>query len=97
MKLSLKIAAIGLCLAGGAVATGMPALAADVSVGVNAGGIAFGYSDGYWDRGHNWHAWENEQAAAKFRAENHEHYYERKHDADKDKGWRESDHWWDKH
>jgi hypothetical protein len=33
------------------------------------GGIAFGYSDGYWDREHRWHGWRDAQEAAAWRAE----------------------------
>ena len=57
------------------------------------GGIAFGYSDGYWDRAHNWHAWRNAQEAAAWRAENREHYYEWKHDRDASMGWHEERYW----
>ena len=74
------------------------ALAADnVTVGISNGGIAFGYSDGYWDRDHEWHNWENKEAAERYRAENKDHYYERKRDSDRDAGWRESDRCWEHH
>jgi hypothetical protein len=73
------------------------AIAADnVTVGIGNGGIAFGYSDGYWDRGHKWHNWENREAAERFRSENREHYYERTHDRDRDEGWRENERYWER-
>src|SRR5579862_511548 len=28
---------------------------------VNVGDVAFGYQDGYWDRNHQWHQWQNDQ------------------------------------
>lgn len=71
----------------------LPALADHVVVAVNPGGIAFGYTDGYWDRGHAWHAWRNRREAAAWRAENREHYFERRHDRDRDMGWREERYW----
>jgi hypothetical protein len=97
MRTTTKIALVALALAGGSLAvTGQPALADNVTVGVSPGGFAFGYSDGYWDRNHAWHAWENKEQAARFREENRDHYYEWKHDRDPDQGWR-SERWWDRH
>jgi hypothetical protein len=72
-------------------------MADNVSVGIGGGGIAFGYNDGYWDRGHSWHEWKNHDEADHFRAENRDHYFDRKHDAEKDQGWRDSDRYWDRH
>jgi hypothetical protein len=97
MKITLKAALVTLALAGGATAIGAPAMADSVSVGIGGGGIAFGYSDGYWDRAHSWHAWRDENEAAKWRAANADHYYGWKHDRDHDVGWRESDRYWDRH
>ncbi len=61
------------------------------------GEVAFGYSDGYWDRNHQWHAWASDRDAASFRDSNHDHYYDRKHDQDRDQGWRDSDRYWEHH
>jgi hypothetical protein len=99
MRTTLKAAVATLAiLAGGSLVAGLPAHAAsDVTVQVNPGGVAFGYTDGYWDQSHQWHAWENAQAADKYRTENHDHYYAYKHDRDSDKGWRENDTWWSRH
>ena len=74
-----------------------PAHAADVAVGVGPAGIAFGYQDGYWDRSHNWHAWRDRDEAAHWREANREHYYDYKHDRDRDQGWREREQYWDHH
>jgi hypothetical protein len=93
----VKTGLLGAALIAGSLMVGVPAIAADVTVGVGPGGIAFGYNDGYWDRDHKWHAWRNHEERAHWQAENREHYYEQRHDHDHDKGWRESDRYWDRH
>ena len=99
MKNKIKAAITALALAGGAFAIAPPASADHVTVGISVPTIAFGYSDGYWDRERHWHRWRNHEEAEHFRAENREHYYEWKHnrDHDRDLGWRDSDRWWDRH
>lgn len=89
------ILAIG--LAGTMPSSGHLALADNVTIGIGPGGIAFGYTDGYWDRDHHWHEWQNREEAERWRAENRDHYYEWQHDRDRDQGWRETDHWWERH
>jgi len=97
VKNPIKIAAVALGLFGGVVAVSQPATADNVSVAIGAGGgIAFGYSDGYWDRSHNWHAWRNAEEAAAWRRENAAHYYDWHHDRDRSMGWHE-ERWWDAH
>jgi hypothetical protein len=94
MRRPIKAALLTLALAGGAFAVTQPGHAQNVSVAVGpAGGIAFGYSDGYWDRGHAWHPWRNAEEAAAWRAENRAHYFEWRHDRDPGMGWRE-ERWW---
>ncbi len=98
MKTTIKIALIALAVGGGSLGLTLPAVAADsVTVTTTTSAPAFGYNDGYWDRAHAWHAWENERAAAAYREANREHYYEYKHDRDPDGGWREKEMYWDKH
>jgi hypothetical protein len=82
-------------LAGGALTAGAPAIA-QVGIGVDLGGIAFGYNDGYWDRGHHWHRWHNRREASEWRAQNRDHYYARRHDREPGQGWRD-DNYWDHH
>lgn len=94
MKMSFKAALVAAALAGGSLAVGSPAMAQSVGVTVAPGGIAFGYTDGYWDQAHHWHAWKNRAQADRFRADNRAHYYAWKHDRDHDQGWRANDHWW---
>jgi hypothetical protein len=93
MRTRIKAAFLTLVLAGGSLLVAHPAMADNVTVSVGpAGGIAFGYRDGYWDRGHAWHAWENEHAAADWRAANRAHYYDYEHTRRGD-GWR-TKRWW---
>jgi hypothetical protein len=91
------IVAIG--LAGATLAISAPA-SAQVGIGVNVGGIgvgvgigvgdvAYGYRDGYWDRSHQWHHWQNEQQATYYRGAPGNQYYDWNHDRDRDMGWHE--------
>ena len=98
MRIILATALIGLSLVTASAVPTRQALAADnVTVGISNGGVAFGYSDGYWDRGHTWHNWENKDAADRFRAENKDHYYDAKHDSAPVGGWRDNDQYWQHH
>lgn len=87
MKGPIKIALVALAVAGGSVLAGCV---------VPGGEIAFAYRDGYWDRGHQWHAWRDEYEATRFRAQNRDHFYDRRHDEDRDGGWRDNDRYWDR-
>ena len=93
---------MGAAVIGGSLLAGMPALvgapaqAADVTVGVGPGGIAFGYQDGYWDRSHNWHAWRDAREHERWREANRDHYYAWHHERDGDKGWRDHDRYWER-
>jgi hypothetical protein len=93
-SLTAAFAALAI-VAGGSLAVSQPASAeSSVTVQTGPGGIAFGYSDGYWDQGHQWHAWQNAQESSRYRDEHKDHYYAYKHDRDADKGWRTTDTWW---
>ncbi|HLI19885.1 MAG TPA: hypothetical protein VKV32_02130 [Stellaceae bacterium] len=74
-----------------------PARAADVSVNFDAGNVAFGFTDGYWDRDHHWHRWPNASARNDWRAHNKAHYYSHAHTHYKSAGWRDQDHYWEHH
>lgn len=80
----------------GSVVTETPATAAEVTVGVSPGGIAFGYQDGYWDRQRNWHAWQSHEEHERWRHANRAHYYAWHHDRDHDHGWRDHDRYWER-
>ena len=62
---------------------------AQATVTFSTGNVAIGYSDGYWDRTHNWHAWERAEHRDLYRAERNAEFHEWKHDRDKDMGWHE--------
>ena len=75
------------------VTSSAPAFAA-VDFSVSLGNVAFGYSDGYWDRDHVWHAWRNKDEARYFREHYAEHYVDARHDRTRDQGWR-NERWWE--
>jgi len=84
MHKSLKAAVLVLAISG--AATGV---AYADSITFNAGNVAIGYNDGYWDRSHQWHAWEKAEHRDVYRAAKGAEYHEWKHDRDKDMGWHE--------
>ena len=91
MRRMTQAAFAGILLAGSTLWLAAPAGAQAVVIQPP---VAFGYSDGYWDRGHHWHKWRDEREAREWRRANQEHYYEWKHDRDRDHGWHERDQWW---
>jgi|SRR3954462_7799983 hypothetical protein len=96
MRKFLKPALIVLGTIGAPVIATAPAMAA-VDFSVSLGNAAYGYSDGYWDRDHRWHAWRNRDEARYFRDHYGEHYVDARHDRDRRdrlQGWR-NDRWWD--
>jgi hypothetical protein len=97
MRKALNGAIVALGIAGAALAISGPA-SAQVGVGVNVGGVgigvgigpsdvAFGYQDGYWDTGHRWHNWRNDQEMRDYRNAPNNKYNDWKHDRDRDHGW----------
>ncbi len=48
--------------------------------------VAFGYRDGYWDNGHQWHSWSNNTAFARYR-DHGTNYHGWNHTRDADHGW----------
>ena len=89
--------AIAAGLLAGAAFTTAPAQAADVRVTVGQGPVvAYGYNDGYWDREHRWHHWRNHEEMVRWREANREHFFERKHNAERNMGWR-NERWWETH
>jgi len=88
-----KAALVAALLAAGAL-TPLTSVHAAVSVHFDAGNVAFGYSDGYWDRAKQWHRWPSSAARNDWRAHNRAHYYSRTHTHTNGWGWRD-DHWWE--
>ncbi len=86
MRKILTGAIIALGLAGASFATTGTASAAGVGISLDFGNVAFGYQDGYWDRGHRWHHWRQGEMA-RYQAVNANHYYAWRHDRDPDHGW----------
>jgi|SRR5580658_3145415 hypothetical protein len=96
MRPAIGVAFLALALLGAPLAAVTPVAARDeVKVSIDPNDVAFAYDDGYWDRDHHWHAWRNPDEAEWYRTHYHEHYTARKHDADRDQGWRDADRWWD--
>jgi hypothetical protein len=93
MNRTIQAAFLGTILVAGAFCATSPASAQTVVVEPP---VAFGYSDGYWDREHHWRKWRDEREASEWRRAHHEHYYAWKHDRDRDLGWREREKWWDR-
>jgi hypothetical protein len=86
------IAALG-AIAGIAAATLPAAHAGDVfSFSFNTGNVAFAYSDGYWDRDHQWHNWRNAREAREYRAHYAATYKNSRHNHETNNGWRDDDH-----
>jgi hypothetical protein len=59
----------------------------DISFNVND--VAFGYQDGYWDHGHRWHQWRNDQEMRYYRNAPGNQYNDYRHDRDSNQGWQE--------
>jgi len=91
MSLTFKSALVALALAA------VPFTAqAGTHVVFDFGNVAFGYSDGYWDRDHRWHRWHHYRDWERYRRDYREHSYYRRHDHYRDHGWREHDRYWDR-
>ena len=94
MKLLISGTVFALALATAPMMMTAPAAAA-VDFSVSLGNAAFGYSDGYWDRDHRWHAWRSRDEQRYFQSHYGEHYVNSRHDRDHDQGWR-NERWWDR-
>ena len=82
-----------------------PAMADSFGFSFNSGDVAFAYRDGYWDRYHRWHRWNNGDQWRWYRAHYGNNYYDWDHDRDRDYGWHDRgwhrgwyhhDHWRDR-
>jgi hypothetical protein len=72
-----------------ASAQGIGVSVAGIGVGVGFGNVAYGYQDGYWDHGHHWNNWQNDEEMRNYRSASNNHYNDWKHDRDSDMGWRD--------
>jgi hypothetical protein len=73
-------------LAGATFAVTNTASAAGVGISFNFGNVAIGYQDGYYDRGHQWHQWRNQNDARSYRGRSGNQYHDYKHTRDEGKG-----------
>ncbi len=94
MKKYINGAIVALGLGGATLAMSGPA-SAQIGVGIHVGGIgigvgfgnvAYGYRDGYWDRGHRWHNWRRGEMDS-YRNARGNRYNDWNHDRDRDHGW----------
>jgi hypothetical protein len=88
-------AALVAALLAASALTPMTAAHAAVTVQFDAGNVAFGYSDGYWDRSKQWHRWPSTAARTDWRAHNRTHYSSQAHTHANGWGWNDSNHWWE--
>lgn len=56
-------------------------------VTLNPGEVALGYSDGYWDHSHAWHAWRNQDDMQSYKSAQNTQFHDWKHSRDPDQGW----------
>jgi hypothetical protein len=94
MKLLISGTLLAFALVTAPVITSPPAAAA-VDFSISLGNAAFGFSDGYWDRDHQWHTWRSRDEQRYFQSHYGEHYVNARHDRDRDQGWR-NERWWDR-
>ncbi len=83
MKKTLIVLAVAGMTAFGASAV----FAADVAVTFDPGNVAYGYTDGYWTRTHEWHTWDKPEYVQVYRSHPGAQYHEWVHTRDPDQGW----------
>jgi len=81
VKTGIKIALLSAALAAAPLLASAPA-AADVGISFNVGDVAIGYSDGWYDRDHHWHAWRNDDERRSYQRGHANDYHEYTHDRD---------------
>ena len=75
MKYVIKAALLAATFASVPLIGAAPANArAHVAVTFDFGNVAFGYTDGYWDRDHRWHRWRNAEERRRYRELYRAHY-----------------------
>ena len=84
MKL-LTSALLAACLAIPSIAVTAPAVAR-TGVTIDFGNVGIGYRDGYYDRGHKYHSWHRNDAAA-YRTKYHDNYRDMTHNRDHNRSW----------
>jgi hypothetical protein len=56
-------------------------------IAIGFGDIAYGYRDGYWDNGHQWHHWSNDGDYRTYRDRRGSNYHDWNHNRDQNNGW----------
>jgi len=84
MKTSFKILLAAAALSAVSLAAAAPASAQPSHFSFRVGDVAFGYSDGYYDRDHRWHHWRNAREHRWYRANYADNYRQYRH-----RGWRQ--------
>ena len=89
MKIVLAGAIAALALAGATLTSTAPAQAfVHFGISINEGDVMFAYRDGYWDRDHRWHRWDDRDDWRWYREHHPDRYSDWRHDRDRDMGWR---------
>ena len=85
MRNSLKILLAAGLLCGAGMAASVPAAAQPSGFSFRMGDVGVAYNDGYYDRGHRWHAWRHQREREWYRANYVNHFYRGyRHDQDHD-------------
>ena len=88
MTKTLKAVVIALVVAGtSVVGVATTALAVDAVVTFDPGTVQYGYTDGYWTKTKEWHAWEKPEHVEVYRKVPDAQYHEWVHTRDGDQGW----------
>jgi len=87
-NLRIAVIAVG-AMAGLNFASMAPAQARDsFTFSFDTGGVAFAYSDGYWDKNRQWHNWRNSREAREYRKRHGHNYKAARHTRERNNGWR---------
>ena len=84
MKTSMKMLLAAGILCGAGLAGTVPAAAQPVGFSFRVGDVAMAYDDGYYDRGHRWHAWRHAREREWYRVNYRNGYRGMRHDRDHD-------------
>ncbi len=83
MKTSVKILIAAGLLGSASLFTGA-AIAQPIGFSFRVGNVAMAYTDGYYDRGHRWHAWRGTRERDWYRVHYRNSYRAMRHDRDRD-------------
>ena len=97
MRCTIKMALIAVAMGTSTLGLAAPVMA-QVVVVAPAGGIAFGYSDGYWDHDHQWHRWQSTRHRQAYQHAEGAEYHAVRHTRAANQGWHDrGDHHDDHH